>query len=284
MIDRIFLVSPGKPRRHRPGNAACLHSGGSHRGGAGRETAHVPCRLATIPFVRIARTLCAVGAWMLAVPAVHAMDAVRHVGIYVTPYYEAARDAGGTPKVAVAKAYDALLASGRAEDVARARDDIARNNAMITPMALMVLAIRLYDVGLRDDAVFWLYAAKNRYFTLEAVADVRTPQLAQVEDAVRSFATLAGPVINGYAFCDVANQQKIAARALQWTIDNPYRALFLPQVPARPGDRTQNLDKAIVALRANVAKERDFLAKPENVAQLRQQRKDNGTDEKFCWK
>jgi hypothetical protein len=166
----------------------------------------------------------------------------------------------------------------------RARDDIARNNALLTPMTLMVLAIRLYDVGLRDDAVFWFYAAKNRYFTLEAVADVRTPQLAQVEDAVRSFAALAGPIINGYAFCDVANQQKIAARALQWTIDNPYKALFLPQVPAQPGDRAQNLDEAVAAMRSNVAKERDYLAKPENVERLRQQRRDNGADRKFCWK
>ena len=30
-------------------------------------------------------------------------------------------------------------------------------------MTMMVLAIRLYDVGLRDDAVFWFYAAKDRY-------------------------------------------------------------------------------------------------------------------------
>ncbi|MFO1317545.1 MAG: hypothetical protein U1F58_18285 [Burkholderiales bacterium] len=238
-----------------------------------------------MPLPRLGRLLlCMLAAGQLVAPAAHAAEAVTHIGIYVTPYYEAARDAGGTPKVAVAKAYDALLASTRADDIARVRDDIAKNSALLTPMTLMVLAIRLYDVGLRDDAVFWFYAAKNRYFTLDGVADVRTPQLAQVEDAVRSFATLAGPVINGYAFCDVANQQKIAARALQWTIDNPYKALFLPQVPARPGDRAQNLDRAIASMRANVAKERDYLAKPENVAQLKQQRKDNEADRKYCWK
>ena len=43
-------------------------------------------------------------------------------------------------------------------------------------MTLMVLAIRLYDVGgCRDDAVFWFYAAENRYLTLE---DVRGRQRA----------------------------------------------------------------------------------------------------------
>ena len=230
------------------------------------------------------RVCCALAAALLAAPVARASEPVRHVGIYVTPYYEAAHEPGGTPRVAVAKAYDALLASSRREDVVRARDGIAKDNALLTPMTLMVLAIRLYDVGLRDDAVFWFYAAKNRYFTLEGVADVRAPQLAQVEDAVRNFAALAGPVINGYAFCDVANQQRIAARALQWTIDNPYKALFLPQVPARPGGRAQNLQKTLAGLKANVAKEREYLAKPENVARFKQQRRDNAADQRFCWK
>lgn len=232
---------------------------------------------------RDALAAAALAAGMAVGPGARAAEPVRHVGIYVTPYYESAAEPGGTPKIAVAKAYDARLASNRADEIARVRDDIARDNALLTPMTLMVLAIRLYDAGLRDDSVFWFYAAKNRYVTLDGVADVRTPQLAQVEDAVRNFAVLAGPVINGYAFCDVANQQKQAARALQWTIDNPYRAVFLPQVPARPGDRAQNLARAIEGLRENVAREREYLSKPENVATLKAQRRDNGADARFCW-
>ncbi|MEO8506014.1 MAG: cytochrome-c oxidase [Betaproteobacteria bacterium] len=215
----------------------------------------------------------------------HAADAVKRVAIYVTPYYESARDPGGATRVAIgSKELDALLASPRVEDIARARDLIARNNGMLTPMTLMVLAIRLYDVALRNDAVFWFYAAKNRYATLAVVADVRAPQLSQVADAIRNFATLAGPVINGYAFCDVGNQQKIAAGALQWVIDNPYGALFLPQVPAQPGDRSKNLDRALAELKASVAKERVYLGQPANVAQLQRQRRENGTDQKYCWK
>ena len=212
--------------------------------------------------------------------AAYAADPVKRIDIYVQPYYES----GTPPRVAVASAYDALLASSRREDVMRARDDIAKNNGLITPMTLMVLAIRLYDAGLRDDAVFWFYAAKNRFGTLAMVANVKTPQLAQVEDATRNFAILAGPVINGYAFCDIANQQKIAAKALQWTIDNPYKALFLPQVPALPGDRQKNLDKAVAELKAAVAKERDYLANAANVEKLKSQRRENGADQKYCWK
>ena len=232
----------------------------------------------------ILRSILAAAACAVAFPAAHAADPVKRVAVYVLPYYESARDAGGAPTIAVAKAYDALLASKRKEDVVRARDAIAKNNALLTPMTLMVLAIRLYDVGLRDDAVFWFYAAKNRYFTLAGVADVRTPQLAQVEDAVRNFAVLAGPVINGYAFCDVANQQKLQAKALQWVADHPYKALFMPQVPALPGDRKANLAKALAELKSNVAKESEYLANPANVTQLKEQRAKNSADQKFCWK
>ena len=208
---------------------------------------------------------------------------IKRIDIYVTPYYEASKG-GAAPKVAVGKTYDTLLASNSREDIVRARDDINRNNSLVTPMTMMVLAIRLYDVGLRDDAVFWFYAAKDRFLTLAGVSDVKSRELAQVEDAVKNFAILAGPVINGYAFCDVAKQQEIREKAMKWVIDNPYKAIFLPQVPALPGDREQNLKKAIAEIKTAAQKEREYLAKPANVAELKAKRKQNDADAMFCWK
>jgi hypothetical protein len=209
---------------------------------------------------------------------------VKRVDIYVTPYYEAAKGPGGAPKVAVGKTYDTLLASNSREDIVRARDEINRSNSLVTPMTLMVLAIRLYDVGLRDDAVFWFYAAKDRFATLAVVSDIKSRELAQVEDAVKNFAILAGPVINGYAFCDIAKQQKIRASALKWVVDNPYKAMFLPQVPARPGDREENLKKAVAEITAAAAKEREYLAKAANVSELKAKRRQNDADAVYCWK
>ena len=54
-----------------------------------------------------------------------AAEPVRQIGIYVQPYHEAAREPGGTPRVAVGRPFAGL--------------------------------------GLRDDSVFWFYAAKDRY-------------------------------------------------------------------------------------------------------------------------
>jgi len=151
-------------------------------------------------------------------------------------------------------------------------------------MTMMVLAIRLYDVGLRDDSVFWFYAAKDRFVTLAGVSDTKSIELAQVEDAVKNFAFLAGPIINGYAFCDVAKQQELRRKALKWAVDNPYKAMFLPQVPALAGDREQNLKKAIAEITAAAAKERDYLSKPANVSEIKAKRRHSEADTMFCWK
>jgi hypothetical protein len=232
--------------------------------------------------MNLVRCLLLIACW--AAGAFAAGGPIKRIDIYVTPYYEAAKAPGGTPKVAVGKTYDTLLASNSRDDIVHARDEINRNNSLVTPMTMMVLAIRLYDVGLRDDAVFWFYAAKDRFVTLAGVSDIKSRELVQVEDAVKNFAILAGPVINGYAFCDFAKQQKVRQKALKWVVDNPYRAMFLPQVPALPGDREQNLTKAVAQATEAAAKEREYLAKPANVAELKAKRQQNDADTMFCWK
>jgi len=210
-------------------------------------------------------------------------EPVRHVGIYVQPYYEAAREPGGTPRVAVGRSFDGL-ASNKREDILAIRDRIVKEPKLVTPMTLMVLAIRLYDVGLRDDAVFWFYAAKDRFLTLDEVVDVGAGGLAQVEDAIRNFSTLAGPIINGYAFCDIANQQAIRARALDWVEQNPYEAIFMERLPAKQSNRRQALVEAIATLRQSAGKEAAYFQDVNNVAKFRADRARNRVDEKYCWK
>ena len=219
----------------------------------------------------------------VALTMAHAAEPVRHIGIHVQPYYQAARTPGGTPRVEVGRGFE-RLASNRREDILALRDRIVADPKLVTPMTLMVLAIRFYDVGLRDDAVFWFYAAKDRYLTLDEVVEVEAGGLAQVEDAVRSFSTLAGPIINGYAFCDIANQQAIRARALDWVEANPYDAIFMERLPAKAKDRKAALRDAVATVRANAAKESAYLRDAKMVAQLRADRAKNRMDAKFCWK
>ena len=212
------------------------------------------------------------------------VDPVKRIKIRVEPFYQAARHPDDPPLVAVAPRLDKLFASTRPDDILRARDEIERDPGRVTPMTLTVLALRLYDVGLRDEAVFWYYAARNRYYLLGSVADMKAPALAPAATAMHAFGQLAGPIINGYAFCDVDKQRDLSLRVDDWTARHPYEVLLLPQIPARPGDRKANYPKALGDLLAQVKRERDYLAVPDNVAKLKAARAANDADLKFCWK
>src|ERR1700759_1780691 len=98
---------------------------------------------------------------------------VKQIDIYVTPYYVSAKTVDGHPHVAVNTLFDAQLSSNKREDIVAVRDAIQAQPKLITPMTLMVLAIRLYDVALRDEAVFWFYVAKNRYISMTEVVDIQ---------------------------------------------------------------------------------------------------------------
>ena len=216
--------------------------------------------------------------------AAQAAEPVRSIDIYVTPFYEASRTPGGAPRVAVGKRYNDLLASQKREDVLAARDLIEAKPELVTPMALMVLAIRLYDVGLRDDAVFWFYVAKERYIVMSDVLDTKSEMLTQADDALRNFATLAGPVINGYAFCDLAKQQQVHAKAVAWVEANPYEVMFWVRAPALPGDRAANAKRAVANAKERAAKEKAYFADAKTRDSFYATRKRNEADAKFCWK
>ncbi len=209
---------------------------------------------------------------------------VRLVGVYVLPYYQSAQVPDGKPIVSVAKNYDEILSSNKAEDIVNARNVIEKNNAYVTPMTMMVLSIRLYDVGMRDESVFWFYAAKDRYTTLAGVLNINHPSLAQVEQATRDFAVLAGPVINGYAFCDLETQKNIRKKAFEWVKNNPYQAVYMERLPAKPGNRDANLELALSEIEDSMKQESDYLNNPDNVSKLQKARIDNDAGSKYCWK
>jgi hypothetical protein len=208
---------------------------------------------------------------------------VRQIDIYVTPYYNSAKTLDSHPTVAVATAFDTQLSSNKREDILAVRDAIQAQSKLITPMTLMVLAIRLYDVGLRDDAVFWYYVAKDRAITMADVLDMKAASLSSADDAIDAFATLAGPFINGYAFCNLAKQRDEEVKSIAWTEQHPYDAVFMEKLPALPGDRTQNLRKSIETLKENAQKERQYFDDPKNLEDFNKSRKENHVAEQFCW-
>lgn len=225
----------------------------------------------------------ATGALMLTLSA-QAAEPVKQIGLYVEPFYRSANGSGEARRVAVGKRYDALLTSEKKEDILAARDLIKADPRVVTPMTMMVLAVRLYDVGERDEAVFWFYAAKDRMVVLMQVATPDSKQLFESTHAVNAFSQLAGPTINGYAFCDVKNQQAIRARALEWVAANPYEVMFLSQLDTRPGDRKALAAAGLNLVRDNAAKEKAYFDDAGNRDKFYAARKQNDVESKYCWR
>src|SRR3979409_40191 len=83
--------------------------------------------------------------------ALAAPEPVRRIPVSVQPYYGLAPTPEQRPGVEVGRRFDDALASPQRSEIAAARDTIEADPGTVTPMTMMVLAIRLYDVGLRDD-------------------------------------------------------------------------------------------------------------------------------------
>ena len=213
-----------------------------------------------------------------------AVQQARRIDVYVTPYYTAAIGKDGAPRINVHSQFDPLLASNERRVIEEVRGYIVANPGNVSPMTLMVLAIRLYDVGLRDEGTFWFYVAKSRYLTAASVLDFNTAMLAGSREGMGAFATLAGPYFNSYAFCNPANQQVLRRKALDWVTAHPYGVIHLATLPKLPGDAEENLKKNIAKQEANLKLEAEYLANADNQQQMRELRASRQVDEQFCWR
>lgn len=209
-------------------------------------------------------------------------ERVTYLPIYVTPYYSGPKAAGAPPEeVAVGRQFDAGLRSTQKGDVLAIRDMIVRDNALVTPMTLFVLSARLFDAGEKQEAVFWFYAARDRYRITQAVGDPGV--LATALDACNAFNTLMGPFINGYAFCNIDQQIKTLKAAAQWTAKNPYKTLLNPKLPSPHADREKAIGVAAQKRMDEALKSEEYLRDPKKRAEIVEGRKKNGMDEKYCF-
>ncbi len=212
---------------------------------------------------------------------------VRSVDIYVTPYYQAAASARDR-RVETDRRFDAALRGDDPAAIRAVHTAVLADGRDVSPITLMILAARLYDIGDRDDGLFWFYAATDRFTQMRAVlTGYGRPGMggagAEYTAAMIAFRQLAGPIHNGYAFCDIANQQAQRARAFEWVAASPYALLLDPQAPAKTSDRAGLIAAAVEANRILMKMERDQLADPAYAAQLMAARAENQQAVRYCW-
>lgn len=215
------------------------------------------------------------GLFLLALFLIFPASARSRFDFHVDPFY----DSRG-PVLNVGP-YSAGLASADPNEV---RATVARMRAEFAELpveAMYAAAIRLYDIGDRDAAVYWYYAAqyRGRWFARvvmhkEMIGDAGF----ELRQAHAAFQELAGVEINGYAGCDARKWADALRRVREDhqqtppAFDRAYpRLAFANEEAIRSaGDAVSH---GLSLLEAHVR---------ENETALKVQRAASGADSRFC--
>ncbi|MBV8489274.1 MAG: hypothetical protein JO199_02000 [Candidatus Eremiobacteraeota bacterium] len=198
-----------------------------------------------------------------------------HIQAYVTPYY----DSTG-PVVHAGRFSDGLASSDDAQFVTT----IHRMRAQWSGLSFVpmyVAAIRLYDMGYRDEATYWFYSAQYRGRLYSLLLDVKKAGAMgergfELQKADESFYALAGPYVNGYAFGHTEMLAGVVRRVQRENRTVPNMHALYPGVPFKPSSEWKAIDRDLNG-RMN-----DLVAWIEtHDDSLRRQREENGAAARF---
>ncbi|MGD9127838.1 MAG: hypothetical protein PVH19_10725 [Planctomycetia bacterium] len=149
--------------------------------------------------------------------------------IHVTPWYNSEG-----PIVNVGK-YTIGLASKDPKVVLNTISEMSRSWSELRAETMFVASIRLYDMGLKDDAFYWFQSAKHRALLfLEVVQPSESPALGdptfELQMGFGAFSQLAGTYINGHAFGDLDKAVQIIEKVQQAESTVPNLAKAYPKI------------------------------------------------------
>lgn len=197
------------------------------------------------------------------------------IDVYITPYYNS-----DGPQINVGKHSEGLKSNDDATFV-KTIHAMKAEWAKLTAEEMYVGAIRLYNLGYRDESVYWFYAAQMRSRIFGGVIDESKmgglgSSAFELKNAQNSFYHLAGPFINGYAFGDVdkliAALERVKEEGVPDLTKSYSGVAFLPAE-----ERASKSREIIEGLNEFIA----YLQDKEERQSIAQQRADNGTDEKY---
>jgi len=163
-------------------------------------------------------------------------DTAQPMPVYVTPYY----DSKG-PKIEVGP-HSKDLVHATAVTIPALADKMKKEWPTLPVETMYVLAIRLFDLGHKDDAVYWFYSAQWRGFLYrdcippDAVGGLGNPAFEHIQ-ANKAFHHLAGQHINPHAFGDLAKLQKTLETVQQENVKLPKLADIYPDQKFIPEDQ-----------------------------------------------
>ena len=197
------------------------------------------------------------------------------IEVYITPFYNSKG-----PTIEAGPFSNGLAAKSEPEFVATIRKMKQSWNELRFP-ELYVAAIRLYDLGFRDESVYWFYSAqyRGRLFAglvdREKMGSMGAPAFELVQ-AANAFQQLVGPYINGYAFGDIDRLVSVVSRVQKEHRSVPDLVKLYPKVTFKPRAEWETGNSG---LNEGLTKFLDTLK--DQKATLKKTRIENGTEAKF---
>lgn len=196
--------------------------------------------------------------------------------IAVTPFY----DSEG-PQISVGN-YSQRLGITDLEALNALATEMAEQKDLLTPEEMYVLAIRFYDLGDRDESVYWYYEAQFRAKLFQQA--IEPAQMVRVDEptfelttAYDSFQQLAGDFINGYAGCDLENWVRITTRVKNANSKVPELDQIFPNVLFVDRAQWQLINNEVAAGLGTLI---EYIA--QNGESIKIQRSQSDMDSKYC--
>ncbi len=192
--------------------------------------------------------------------------------ISIPPFY----DSDG-PKVWVGR-HSKELASADAKTILELASKFEKERDKLRAEEMYVLAVRLYDLGQKDEAVYWFYAAQYRGRLFRSILDqdrVGGIGSAEIElpAAFVAFNRLAGEHINDYAMGNLPKLEETLAKVLEENRSVPRMAEIYPKVNFVSEDKWAEENKGISK---GVADLNDYIK--ANGDKIKQERKKKEAD------
>jgi hypothetical protein len=198
------------------------------------------------------------------------------IPVYITPFYNSKG-----PEISVGK-YSRQLASADRQSIKAIVKAMQEEGRTLSVAAMYVASIRLYDLGYRDDAVRWFYAAQYRGRLFQTLLDRSKvggigSSAFELNSAHGAFQQLVGQFVNGYAGCDKDKWVAVLESVRSENRSPPDLAAIYPSVGFLPAEQwavkndeiNTGLGKFVEHLNANWPV-------------MKAQRAKNNLDEKFC--
>jgi hypothetical protein len=178
--------------------------------------------------------------------------------------------------------YSQQLGTDDLQQLAALEQEMARQRAELTPEQMFVLAIRLYDLGEKDESLYWFYEAQFRAKLFRQSLDADhiagvSEQSSGLLDSYAAFTELAGEYINGYAGCDVDNWVKIAKVVMDDNPTPPELNKIFPEAVFVERSQWQGINDEVAAGLGVLI---DRLAQSKEA--IRQQRVTDDVDARYC--